>query len=90
MKLFQHPDFRDVLVAAAEEHAIPEQFVEKDYYVTEALRVVEEAFSEQVVFKGGTSLSERLGADQTLLRGHRSLPQSAGVRAGAQQARHRP
>ena len=61
MKLFEHPDFRDVLVATAEQSGIPEQFVEKDYYVTEALRIVAAAYSQQVVFKGGTSLSKGWG-----------------------------
>jgi hypothetical protein len=61
VKLLHHPDFRDVLVTAAEEYGVPEQFVEKDYYVTEALRIVASHFPDQVVFKGGTSLSKGWG-----------------------------
>ncbi|MBS1868053.1 MAG: nucleotidyl transferase AbiEii/AbiGii toxin family protein [Actinobacteria bacterium] len=35
-----------------------EQFVEKDCYVTEVLRIVADAYGEKVIFKGGTSLSK--------------------------------
>jgi len=40
---------------------MPEEFVEKDYYVTEALRLAAEAFPDELVFKGGTSLSKGWG-----------------------------
>ena len=44
MKLFEHPDFRDAVIAAREHFGdrlgLTEQFIEKDYYVTEALRIV--------------------------------------------------
>lgn len=58
MKLFEHPDFTDILLAAADRFAMPVQFVQKDYFVTEALRLVAEEFGSAVVFKGGTSLSK--------------------------------
>lgn len=58
VRLFEHPDFRDVLVETAARFSMPEEFVEKDYYVTEALRLASEAFPDQLVFKGGTSLSK--------------------------------
>jgi len=61
VRLFEHPDFRDVLVETAERFAMPEEFVEKDYYVTEALRLAAEAFPDELVFKGGTSLSKGWG-----------------------------
>ena len=32
--------------------------IEKDYYLTEALRIIEQAAGEKVIFKGGTSLSK--------------------------------
>ena len=58
---FSTPDF-DQAVLAAKEHfaalALPETFIEKDYYVTEALRLVAARFPSQVIFKGGTSLSK--------------------------------
>ena len=61
MKLFEHPDFRDAVIAAREHFApleLTEQFIEKDYYVTEALRIVATQWPTQVIFKGGTSLSK--------------------------------
>jgi hypothetical protein len=58
VRLCQHPDFRDLLIGAAQARGIPEQFVEKDYYVTEALRIVATDFPREVIFKGGTSLSK--------------------------------
>lgn len=61
MKLFKHPDFRDAVIAAREHFkrfGLTEQFIEKDYYVTEALRIVATQWPTQVIFKGGTSLSK--------------------------------
>lgn len=58
MKLCQHPDFAALLVATAQATGLNEQFVEKDYYVTEVLRIVAGAYGEKVIFKGGTSLSK--------------------------------
>jgi len=59
VKLFEHPDFYDAVIAAREHFAhlgLTEQFIEKDYYVTEALRIVATRWPSQVIFKGGTSL----------------------------------
>jgi len=58
VKLCEHPDFAALLVATAQATGLNEQFVEKDYYVTEVLRIVADAYGEQVIFKGGTSLSK--------------------------------
>lgn len=61
MRLYEHPDFKDAIKAAKEHFAHPgltEQFIEKDYYVTEALRIVTQNYPNQVIFKGGTSLSK--------------------------------
>ena len=58
MKLCEHPDFAALLVATAQATGLNEQFVEKDYYITEVLRIVADAYGEQVIFKGGTSLSK--------------------------------
>ncbi len=61
MKLFESPDFYDATVAATEHFkgsGLTEQLIEKDYYVTEALRIIAAQFPQQVVFKGGTSLSK--------------------------------
>lgn len=58
MKLCEHPDFAALLVAAAQATGLSEQFVEKDYYVTEVLRIIAGTYRGQVIFKGGTSLSK--------------------------------
>ncbi len=61
MKLCESADFRDAILAAKEHFAnfgLTEAFIEKDYYVTEALRIVATQWSTQVIFKGGTSLSK--------------------------------
>ena len=61
MRLYQHPDFRDAIVAASNHFApkgISTQLIEKDYYVTEALRTIAGRWQGEVIFKGGTSLSK--------------------------------
>ncbi len=61
MRLFEHPDFEQAVIRAAE-HFLPrglrEAIIEKDYFVTEALRIIEQAAGPQIIFKGGTSLSK--------------------------------
>jgi hypothetical protein len=58
MKLFQHADFDQAIIRAAE-HFKPQglrpSMIEKDYYVTEVLRIIAAA-TDKVIFKGGTSL----------------------------------
>ncbi|MGD9689485.1 MAG: nucleotidyl transferase AbiEii/AbiGii toxin family protein [Phycisphaerales bacterium] len=61
MKLHQHPEFEQAILAAAEHfkpRGLRASFIEKDYYVTEALRAIAEAAGDKVIFKGGTSLSK--------------------------------
>lgn len=61
MKLFQHPDFDQAILRAAEHfrpRGLREAFIEKDYFVTEALRIIAAAAGDKVIFKGGTSLSK--------------------------------
>ena len=43
MRRFEHPDFATILVATGEHLSMPPQIVEKDYYVTEALRITSDA-----------------------------------------------
>ena len=61
MKLYEHPDFEQA-VLRAEEHfrsrGLRPAIIEKDYYVTEALRIIASAAGDKVIFKGGTSLSK--------------------------------
>jgi hypothetical protein len=46
------------MIATGEHFGIPPQFAEKDYYVTESLRIIASDYAETTVFKGGTSLSK--------------------------------
>lgn len=61
MKLFEHKDFEQAILAAEEhfkDRGLKATIIEKDYYVTEALRIVAAAAGDRVIFKGGTSLSK--------------------------------
>lgn len=61
MKLFEQPDFGQAIIRAAEHfrsRGLREAIIEKDYYVTETLRIIEQAAGARVIFKGGTSLSK--------------------------------
>lgn len=60
MKLHEEPEVFAELVATAAEHiGLPEVYVEKDYWVTKALKHLSESdYREIAVFKGGTSLSK--------------------------------
>jgi hypothetical protein len=61
MRLFEHPDFDQAIQAARDQIAKPGltvQLIEKDYYVTETLRVVANHLHGETIFKGGTSLSK--------------------------------
>lgn len=61
MRLFEHPDFEQAILRAAEhfrERNLRPAIIEKDYYVTEALRVVANTSGDKIIFKGGTSLSK--------------------------------
>lgn len=61
MKLFEHPEFEQAMVRTAQRFGVNEQFVEKDYYVTEILRIVADHLGDKAMFKGGTSLSKGWG-----------------------------
>jgi hypothetical protein len=58
VKLFQHQDFDQAILRAAEHfkaQGLRPAMIEKDYYVTEILRIIA-ASGDKVIFKGGTSL----------------------------------
>jgi hypothetical protein len=57
-RLCEREDFPALLEAAANRLGMNPAIVEKDYYVTEALRIIAERFGHLVLFKGGTSLSK--------------------------------
>ena len=56
--LHERTDFLDLLTTVGESTGAGAALVEKDYWVTEALRVVATGFGEGAIFKGGTSLSK--------------------------------
>ena len=61
MKLFEHPEFEQAILRAAEffhARGLRPAIIEKDYYVTEALRIIAVASGGGIIFKGGTSLSK--------------------------------
>jgi len=61
MRLHEHPDFEQAILRAAEhfrERGLRPAIIEKDYYVTEALRIIAGTSGDKVIFKGGTSLSK--------------------------------
>ena len=53
--------FRESILATARHLGIPEVYIEKDYWVSLVLKeIFTSELSNQVVFKGGTSLSKSL------------------------------
>lgn len=61
MQLFQHPDFEQAILRAADhfrKRKLRPAIIEKDYYVTEALRTIAATSGDKVIFKGGTSLAK--------------------------------
>ena len=61
MKLFEHPDFDQAVLQAAEyyrDQGLRPALIEKDYYVTETLRIIAATVGGKTIFKGGTSLSK--------------------------------
>jgi len=61
LKLFEHPDFEQAILQATEhfrERKLRPAIIEKDYYVTEALRAIATTSGGKVIFKGGTSLAK--------------------------------
>lgn len=61
MKLFEHPDFDQAILRATEyfrDRGLRPAIIEKDYYVTEALRIIAVTAPDKIIFKGGTSLSK--------------------------------
>jgi predicted nucleotidyltransferase component of viral defense system len=58
IRLCERGDFPELLSTVARQLGINPAIVEKDYYVTEALRIIARDFGELVLFKGGTSLSK--------------------------------
>lgn len=61
MNLSEHPDFVQAILNAAEHfrsRGLRASLIEKDYFVTESLRIIQRESGSKVIFKGGTSLSK--------------------------------
>ena len=58
MRLAEHPDFKTLVARSSAKHSVPEPWVEKDYYLTEVLRIVAQAHPTEGFLKGGTSLTK--------------------------------
>lgn len=61
MRLYEHPEFEQAILRAAEHYrgqGLRPAIIEKDYYVTETLRIIAAMSGDKVIFKGGTSLSK--------------------------------
>jgi len=52
VRLFEHPDFDQVILQAAEHFQLRPAIIEKDYYVTEVLRIIAAIAGDKVIFKG--------------------------------------
>jgi hypothetical protein len=87
--LFEHPDFTQAILRAAEHfrpRGLRPPIIEKNYYVTEALRLIA-ATGDGVIFKGGTSLSKgwnliaRFSEDIDIFLDPRAFEPALGKRA---------
>ena len=58
LRLAEHPDFKTLVARSSSKHSVPEPWVEKDYYLTEVLRIVAQAHPTEGFLKGGTSLTK--------------------------------
>jgi hypothetical protein len=55
VKLSEHPDFEQAILRASEHfrgQGLRPALIEKDYYVTEALRAIARAAGDKVIFSG--------------------------------------
>jgi hypothetical protein len=77
MKLFEHPDFEQAILRATEHfhnRGLRATIIEKDYYVTEVLRLIATKAPDKIIFKGGTSLAKGWN-----LKAFRPVPRPIGT-----------
>jgi len=92
VKLFEHRDFRQLITRVAAERAVDEAWIEKDYYLSEVLRVIAETYPNQTMLKGGTSLSkgwlllDRISEDIDLFVDPEAFPRGANGKVIGQSA----
>ena len=92
MRLFEHPDFEQAILQAAEHfrtRGLRPAIIEKDYYVTEALRIIAATVGEKTIFKGGTSLSKGWNLIRRFSEDIDVFLDPCGVRSGDREAGHR-
>lgn len=58
MRLAELPDFKTLIALSSRELSVPEAWIEKDYYLTEVLRLIARAYPIGGFLKGGTSLTK--------------------------------
>ena len=76
MKLFEHPDFEQAIIQAAEhfrQQGLRAAIIEKDYYVTEALRSVATANAAKVAVAGSGSSDTANISNTIIFKGGTSL-----------------
>lgn len=61
VRLHEHDDFAAFVTTTATQNDLAEAFIEKDYWITEILRVIATTLPGRAIFKGGTSLSKGWG-----------------------------
>ena len=86
MKLFEHLDFEQAILQATEhfrKQGLRAAIIEKDYYVTEALRIISETATGKIIFKGGTSLSKGWNLIQ---RFSEDIEQDSGLKPNSDQS----
>ena len=79
MRLFERPDFEQAILQNTEhfrDRKLRPAIIEKDYYVTEALRVIAATSGDKVIFKGGTSLAK--GWNLGIIRGQTGAVHPSG------------
>jgi hypothetical protein len=61
VRLFEHADFEQAIIQSADhfrDEGLRPAIIEKDYYITEVLRIIAVTAGDKVIFKGGTSLAK--------------------------------
>jgi hypothetical protein len=76
VRLFEHPEFEQAILQTAEyfrERNLRPAIIEKDYYVTEALRILAKTSGDKIIFKGGDEPSKGLEPHPAIFRRSRHL-----------------
>lgn len=71
MRLFEHPDFEQAILHASEHfraQGLRPALIEKDYYVTEVLRMIATTVGDTIIVKGGVDLSRGAESHDRWLR----------------------